>query len=146
MDKDLDALKAAGGLYLGELEVHAEKDKDLQSTSGASNLDGRVSIEAAQRGATHYTLTASEIDHSVKTASDSQILLSGGRRTQVATEGVKARYALWRVEAGHWSELSKELQPTTAQPGVTEKAAAPKSASAPQGTQETTAAPKSVAK
>ena len=66
-DKDLDALKAAGGVYLGELEVRAEKSKDLQSASGAGALDGRVSLEAAQRGASHFTLTASDIEHSIIT-------------------------------------------------------------------------------
>jgi hypothetical protein len=145
-DKDLDALKAAGGVYLGELEVRAEKSKDLQSASGAGALDGRVSLEAAQRGASHFTLTASDIEHSIKTARDSQIIMSGGRNTHEEVQTVKARYALWRVEPAHFAELSKELQPT-ALPGKA-TAAAPASAkpAGEVGTTGTTGATASPAK
>src|SRR5262245_47677139 len=53
-DSDQNAIKEAGGIYLGELEVVAEKSADFQTAGGGKTLSGRVSLEAANRGATHF--------------------------------------------------------------------------------------------
>lgn len=125
-ETDLDAIKAAGGVYLGELEITAEKNTELTGGSaGATFLQGRASIGAAEHGATHFLLVASDIEHSVKQARDSEIIMSRGRTTHVQAETLKARYALWRVEAPHWSELSPNLRPTTPVAGATSAPATP---------------------
>lgn len=134
-DKDLETIKATGAVYLGELEAHAEKDTDLSNQSGANGLEGRMSLEAAQRGATHFTLTASDVEH--KLAPSTGFSATPFQRNGVAqTQGIKARYALWRVEPGKWSELPKELRPEGL-PGATTTttaaSASPASSGAPIG-------------
>ncbi len=127
-DKDLEAIKATGAVYLGELEAHAEKDTDLSNQSGANGLEGRMSLEAAQRGATHFTLTASDVEH--KLAPSTGFSATPFQRNGVAqTQGIKARYALWRVEPGKWAELPKELRPEGL-PGATSTTAATPASSA----------------
>lgn len=121
--KDVEVLKAQSAVYLGELEAAAERDSG-QSETGAKSLEGRMSIEAAQRGATHFELTASEVTTRLAQASPGPsvggpvgITSNGGigfGSNGAAASQVKAlrvRYRLYRVEAPGWSALPGPLQP-----------------------------------
>lgn len=119
-DSDQNAIKEAGGVYLGELEVVAEKSADFQTSGGGKTLSGRVSLEAANRGATHFYLAASDTQRSVQAAQGPHVSFGQGNAEQVAR--TKARFVLYRVEMDKWSALPKNYQPEAA-PGAAPPAA-----------------------
>lgn len=121
-DSDQQIVKDAGGVYLGELEVLAAKTSDFASGSGGQSLAGRVSLEAANRGATHYYLAASSVEHSVQAASGPHISIGGNNSESVAK--TKARFVLYRVEQASWEKLPKSYQPDTPVNAVAAKPAA----------------------
>lgn len=116
-DSDQATIKEAGGLYLGELEVIAAKNSDFAAGGGGAKagLSGRVSLEAANRGATHFYLASSNTEHTVQQASGPHIGIGGSSSEQVAK--THARYVLFRVEQDKWSALPKQYQPE-AMPGA----------------------------
>lgn len=127
-DSDQAAIKEAGGIYLGELEVIAAKNSDFASGGGGAKagLSGRVSLEAANRGATHFYLAASNTEHSVQQASGPHIGIGGSSSEQVAK--THARYVLYRVEQEKWAALPEAYKPEPlpgAAPQTTTTTAAP---------------------
>lgn len=116
-DSDQTTIKEAGGIYLGELEVIAAKNSDFASGGGGAKagLSGRVSLEAANRGATHFYLASSNTEHSVQQASGPHIGIGGSSSEQVAK--THARFVLYRVEQDKWASLPKPYQPE-AMPGA----------------------------
>jgi hypothetical protein len=116
-DSDQNTIKEAGGVYLGELEVIAAKSSDFSGGAGGKSLSGRVSLEAANRGATHFYLAASDVEHTVERASGPTVSFghSGGSSESVAR--TKARFVLYRVEQDKWAALPKNYQPE-AMPGT----------------------------
>lgn len=112
-EQDQDKVKGLGGVYLGELEVVAEKTDDFRTGGGGKALSGRISLEAANRGATHYYLAASSVEHSMESSGGG---VSIGLKTNGAqnVQKMKARYTLFRVEQDKWSALPKEYAPETA--------------------------------
>lgn len=147
-DSDQTTIKEAGGIYIGELEVLAAKTSDFASGSGGKSLGGRVSLEAANRGATHYYLASSSVEHSVQAASGPGLRIGNNNSESVAK--TKARFVLYRVEQASWEKLPKAFVPDTpvkkdavaAQPAAApaEKAADPSAADAakkPDGKSET---------
>lgn len=110
-DSDQSTVKEAGGIYLGDLEVLAAKNSSFEGGSGANGLSGRVSLEAANRGATHFYLAASTVEHSMEATGGPSFRMGGASSEAVAK--TKARFVLFRVEADKWEKLPKEFQPTT---------------------------------
>ena len=108
-------MKDAGGIYLGELEVTAEKSTSLSAgaTGGGATLSGRVSLEVANRGGTHFYLAKLDTENSVQQAQGPHIGIgnsSGGE----AVQRTKARYVVYRVEQDGWAKLEKKYQPEAA--------------------------------
>ena len=113
-ESDVDAIKEAGGVYLGELELRGERGAAATQQSGATNLVGRASLEAAARGATHFMLVAggSHVEHHVSPGAG---FSPDGPTTTVSSTSeqiVVARFALMRVEPAHWNDLKAALRPT----------------------------------
>jgi hypothetical protein len=83
------ALRASGAKYLGELEVVGEKAGAMFTGSGqgASTLSGRISIEAANRGATHFRAASSRTENGVEAQG----------KTLVPTSKTHVRYVLYRA-------------------------------------------------
>ena len=112
---DKATLTGMGAVYLGELEMRAERDDNLTGgSSGAKNLEGRASLEAAQRGATHFYNSESKIDKQMSTGSStSSSALLLGRNGQAAdrVQVLTVRYALYRVEEDKWAGMTQELRP-----------------------------------
>ena len=113
-ESDLDAIKKAGGVYLGELDIRGERGIAAGSQqNGPTNLVGRASLEAAQRGATHFMLlTGGERMQGtgasgVAFTSDGPAPTASGAIDQI----VFARFALMRVEPAHWTDLRAGLRP-----------------------------------
>lgn len=103
------SLEQHGVVYLGELEAHAERDT-INLSTGARDLEGRMSIEAAMRGATHFELRSSAIDKRLERQASPLGTASHDATTQVSR--LKVRYALYRVEPARWSELPRGLVPS----------------------------------
>jgi hypothetical protein len=84
------ALKASGARYLGELEVVGEKAGALFTGSGhgTSTLSGRISLEAANRGATHFRAASNRTEQAVESNGKSLMPVS---KTHV-------RYVLYRID------------------------------------------------
>lgn len=99
-DADARVLRGAGGVYLGELEVVASRSGPEVGAGGAS-LVGRMSLEAATRGATHILLSSSSVEHGFERAGTTSYPVA---RTRV-------RFVLFRVEAAVWSQLPERLRP-----------------------------------
>jgi hypothetical protein len=72
------ALRNAGARYLGELEVVGEKAGAIFTGSGhgASTLSGRISLEAANRGATHFRAASSRTEQMVESNGQALIPVS----------------------------------------------------------------------
>jgi hypothetical protein len=83
------ALKEAGARYLGELEVTGEKAGAAftGSGNGPSTLSGRISLEAANRGATHFRAASSRTEQTMESNGKSFMPVS---KTHV-------RYVLYRA-------------------------------------------------
>lgn len=111
-DADADALKGAGGVYLGELDVYGVRGGLESGGAGPMNLSGRASLEAAQRGATHYMLMSGGV---ARINSGNTVVVSRyGATTMPHTEQqVTARFALIRVDREHWQDLPASLRPNT---------------------------------
>lgn len=150
-DSDQALIKQAGALYLGELEVIAAKNSGFASSGqGAKKgLSGRVSLEAANRGATHFYLAASKVEHTVQQSSGPHIGIGGaGSSSSEQVAKTHARYVLFRVEQDKWSELPKEYQPEAmpgAQPTTTTAAASPETKAAEPAAKPEETAPASPA-
>lgn len=113
-ESDTTLLKDAGGIYLGELEVVGKKAGGMyMGKSGAGTLSGRISLEAASRGATHFYLASSRVENGIETYRSAD-----GRSTSAApTSETHARYVLFRLEPGAWSKLPQNYRPeVTASP------------------------------
>lgn len=108
-DSDQQTVKDAGGIYLGELEVLAARSQDFASGAGATGLSGRVSLECATRGATHFYMASSSVEHSVQQAQGPHLSIGGNGSEQV--NKTKVRYVLYRVEQDGWAKLPKNYQP-----------------------------------
>jgi hypothetical protein len=132
-DADQQKIKDAGGIYLGELEVLAEKTGDFASGSGGKSLSGRVSLEAANRGATHFYLAASKVEHTVQQASGMHIGI--GNSNAESVQRIHCRFVLFRVEPAAWDALPTEYKPELAASlrGKAPAAPAAASAAAPAG-------------
>lgn len=104
------ALEQHGVLYLGELEAHAERDS-INLSTGARDLEGRMSIEAAMRGATHFELKSSAIEKRLERQASPLGTANHDSTTQVSR--LKVRYALYRVEPAQWQKLPGDLVPTS---------------------------------
>lgn len=110
---DLSTLNAAGAVYIGEIDLRGERgDGPINGASGPANLIGRASLEAAQRGATHYMLLAGDVEQ------------KPGPQTVVVTQHaafasnnmeqeVTARFAMLRIEPAQWATLPAALRPQT---------------------------------
>lgn len=124
-DSDQTTIKENGGIYLGELEVIAAKNSDFASGGGGAKagLSGRVSLEAANRGATHFYLASSNTEHSVQQASGPHIGIGGNSSEQVAK--IHARFVLYRVDQEKWAALPKPYQPEAMAGSSTTTAATP---------------------
>lgn len=112
-ESDTDAIEHAGGVYLGELVIRGSRGALASQRSGATNLLGRASLEAAQRGATHFTLLAGDT-HVEHHSSGGVVFTSQGADPTVSSSSeqvVVARFALMRVEPDRWSELKASLRP-----------------------------------
>lgn len=83
-------LRASGARYLGELEVVGEKAGAAFTGSGhgTSTLSGRISLEAANRGATHFRATTSRTEKTMESNGKSFMPVS---KTHV-------RYVLYRSD------------------------------------------------
>lgn len=115
---DQEKVKAAGGVYLGELEAVGER-AGAGGSQGASALAGRVSLEAAARGATHTYLVASGVESRLEHAR------VGDTHTATPVAKLRARYALYRVEAAQWETLPVEIRPAGAAAATTAPAPPP---------------------
>lgn len=106
-DADQGVVKEAGGLYLGELEVVGEKAGALYMTKeGGGNLAGRVSLEAASRGATHFFLASSRVEQSIETHQH-----GSGNTSSTPVSRTHARFVLFRVERADWGKLPAGYRP-----------------------------------
>jgi hypothetical protein len=83
------ALKSSGALYLGELEVVGEKAGAAftGSGSGPATLSGRISLEAANRGATHFRAASSRTESSME----------ANGKTMIPVSKTHVRYVLYRA-------------------------------------------------
>lgn len=109
---DVDAIKQAGGVYIGELELRGTRG-DMAQRSGATNLFGRASLEAAQRGATHFMLLSGG-SHIERHTSTGAVFTPDGPAPTVSSSSeqiVTARFALMRVEPNRWNDLRAPLRP-----------------------------------
>ena len=120
-DGDQKLIKDAGGIYLGELEVSAEKSTSYASgaTTGGATLAGRVSLEVANRGGTHFYLAKLDSENGVSPSSEDHVHVRVGNSAVTASGGgetvqrTTARYVVYRVEQADWSKLDKQYQPDT---------------------------------
>ncbi len=100
-EADEQRLKQGGAIYLGALEVNGRRDRHPLGGGGAGGLSGRVSVEAASRGATHFRLVAATFEHANGSA--------GFQGTSV--DRTRAKYALYRVPRREWSHLPADVRP-----------------------------------
>ena len=110
---DTDAIERAGGVYIGELVVRGSRGPMEAQQSRPTNLVGRASLEAAQRGATHFMLLAGDT-HIERHTSNGVAFTPEGPATTVSStteQIVVARFALMRVEPEHWDDLRVALRP-----------------------------------
>jgi hypothetical protein len=114
-DGDQKLIKDAGGIYLGELEVSAEKSTSYASgaTGGGATLSGRVSLEVANRGGTHFYLAKLDTENAVAPASNGVHVGIGNSGGGETVQRTKARYVVYRVEQADWAKLDKQYQPDT---------------------------------
>lgn len=114
-DADQKLIKDAGGIYMGELEVSAEKSTSYASgaTGGGATLAGRVSLEVANRGGTHFYLAKLDTENAVAPASQGVHVGIGNGGGGETVQRTKARYVVYRVEQGDWAKLDKKYQPDT---------------------------------
>ncbi|MGH7283138.1 MAG: hypothetical protein ACRELY_16555 [Polyangiaceae bacterium] len=112
-DSDVDAIQKAGGVYLGELELRGERGELASQQNGPTNLRGRASLEAAQRGATHFMLLTGGAHIERHTSAGFTYSPQGPSPTVSSSSEqiVTARFALMRVEPDHWNELRAALRP-----------------------------------
>lgn len=108
-ESDQQLVKDAGGIYMGELEVIAARNQSLAGGAGGSGLSGRVSLEVATRGGTHFYMASSSVEHSVQQASGPHISIGGNGSEQV--NKTKIRYVIYRLEQDGWAKLDKKYQP-----------------------------------
>lgn len=94
--------------YLGELSVEGERS-GLQSSEGAGNVKGRVSLEAAARGATHFILLGSDVARRNEAVGG----YPGSRPVMQQVTITRARYGLYRVDPSMFAKLPARLRPTT---------------------------------
>ena len=109
-ESDKAALDQAGAVYLGEIEVHGVRGGLVSGGAGPANLTGRSSLEAAQRGASHFILLTGDVQR-ITTGTDVVVTRYGAYAAPRTEQDVTARYALLRVEPGHWQELPPALRP-----------------------------------
>lgn len=83
------ALREAGARYLGELEVVGEKAGAVYTGAGngPATLSGRISLEAANRGATHFRAASSRTESTVEAQG----------RAMVPVSKTYVRYVLYRA-------------------------------------------------
>lgn len=114
-DSDQKLIKDAGGLYMGELEVIAEKSTSYASgaTAGGSTLSGRVSLEVANRGGTHFYLAKLDSENGIAQASPGIHVGIGNNGSSEAVQRTHARYVVYRLEQDSWAKLEKKYQPDT---------------------------------
>jgi hypothetical protein len=112
-ESDADAIESAGGVYLGELDLRGSRGVLESQQSGATNLVGRASLEAAQRGATHFMLLSGDTHIESHAASGVAFTAQGPAPTVSSSteQVVVARFALMRVEPDHWNALRASLRP-----------------------------------
>jgi hypothetical protein len=117
-ESDADAIKQAGGIYLGELELRGSRGAMEAQQSGPTNLVGRASLEAAERGATHFMLLSGDTHIESHATSGVAFTPNGPAPTVSSTSEqiVVARFALMRVEPEHWKDLRVTLRPEPLQP------------------------------
>jgi len=107
-ENETTLVKDTGAVYLGELEVIGEKAGGMyMGKAGASTLSGRISLEAANRGATHFHLASSRVEHGIETHTS-----PGGNSTSAPTSKTHARYVLFRLEPVAWEKLPNAYRPT----------------------------------
>src|SRR5262249_32213735 len=90
------AIRLAGATYLGELDARApiEAPEFTGTGTGAATLSGRVSIEAASRGATHFHSASSNI-----------------ARGAFNVGWQNARFVLYRLPPSGWDRVPSTLRP-----------------------------------
>ncbi len=94
-------LEEAGAIYLGSLDVQGERTGP-SAISGGRTFAGRVSLDAAARGATHFALVTSGTSRHVEQV---------GQTSYVSVAKTQARFALYRIEPQHWESLPANLRP-----------------------------------
>lgn len=96
---DERTLQEAGAAYIGELEltVHRGGAAFVGAGSGPGTLAGRLSLEAASRGATHFKSVSS--DETFET---------------VRSSTAHVRVVLYRVDRDAWATLGPTVRPTPA--------------------------------
>lgn len=120
-EADTSLVKDAGGVYLGELEVVGEKAGGMyMGQSGGSTLSGRISLEAASRGATHFYLASSNTENSMEFHHT-----MNGSSSATPTSKTKARFILFRVEQSSWEKLPQQYRPEAPAAAKTSTPAAP---------------------
>ena len=104
---DTKLLKDAGGIYLGELEVVGKKAGGMfMGQSGGNTLSGRISLEAASRGATHFYLASSDVESHLEMHQT-----ASGDTSATPTSKTHARYTLFRIEEVSWAKLPPPYRP-----------------------------------
>ncbi|MEO7109960.1 MAG: hypothetical protein ABI183_05955 [Polyangiaceae bacterium] len=111
-DSDLKTLDAAGAVYLGEIELRGDRGGLVTGGAGPTNLTGRASLEAAARGATHYTLVAGDMQR-VSGPQTVVVTPQGAFVTNNQQQEITARYVMLRIEPDHWAALPAPLRPQT---------------------------------
>lgn len=104
-EEEEQRIRTEGGVYMGELEVVGQRAGAMftGAGSGASTLAGRVSIEAANRGATHFYAASTNVTNGLELQGD----------TMVPTSKTQVRFVLFRLEADAWDRMPANLRPET---------------------------------
>jgi hypothetical protein len=103
-DAKLEVVKTNGGVFIGDLELHAEPNRSAINTSTVSDTDpihASAAAEAANQGATHLIIKSSELE-------------TGAPR--IGSSGINSsmytfHYSLYRVPVESWAALPPALQP-----------------------------------
>lgn len=150
---DKPSIDAAGAAFLGELELEAHESlgnpfRHKSSRPNVDALSSRAASEAARRGATHILLVEAGVDvqeYKIAPAQTTTDTVQGydqsGRRVSqsvtthheaqaVRTESPRARFAIFRVEPGAWTNLPGPLRPEPT-PAMAAALAAPPPPSTP---------------
>jgi hypothetical protein len=103
---DLPSIEQADGVYLGDLDVDAGRTSIAQTlgpNESEDSLKGRVSLEVASRGGTHFHAVAFETESGGAAASP--------RYGKGQIQRVHVRYAIYRVEPLGWPKLDAKYRP-----------------------------------